>query len=239
MTAMNLHRYPSPSGGVALGKIGARRTASVLPYDAEVEYLQSMGIQWIDTGFIPQSLNFVWTTRCKFTADNGGLNGVTVSPSFSGKSRVGWGRNNFGVYPFYFGLGASNYNLNYQDKNWHTWKIDAVNQTGYIDAQSHSIPSNGWDPQVTSIKIFTSWRAVAEDAYLPAQECVSSSVLEINGVAVFDLIPVRFTNEQGQTEGAFFDRANPTVGMNPDGSARTDGLYRNRGTGAFLYGNDI
>ena len=39
-------------------------------------------------------------------------------------------------------------------------------------------------------------------------------------------------------EGAMYDRANPTVGMNPDGSARTDGLYRNRGTGAFLYGSD-
>jgi hypothetical protein len=27
-------------------------------------------------------------------------------------------------------------------------------------------------------------------------------------------------------------------GMNPDGSARTDGLYRNRGTGAFVIGPD-
>ena len=41
------------------------------------------------------------------------------------------------------------------------------------------------------------------------------------------------------TEGAMFDRANPTVGMNPDGSARDDGLYRNRGTGAFVIGPDI
>lgn len=60
-----------------------------------------------------------------------------------------------------------------------------------------------------------------------------------NASIVRDLIPVRFTNEQGQSEGAMYDRANPTVGMNPDGSARTDGLYRNRGSGAFLYGNDI
>lgn len=59
-----------------------------------------------------------------------------------------------------------------------------------------------------------------------------------NGVLVRDLIPVRFTNELGQSEGAMYDRANPTVGKNPDGSPRTDGLYRNRGTGAFLYGAD-
>lgn len=59
-----------------------------------------------------------------------------------------------------------------------------------------------------------------------------------SGVLVRDYIPVRFTNELGQPEGAMYDRANPTVGMNPDGSARTDGIYRNRGTGAFLYGPD-
>jgi hypothetical protein len=35
-----------------------------------------------------------------------------------------------------------------------------------------------------------------------------------------------------------YDRANPTVGMNPDGSPRTDGLYRNQGTGAFIIGPD-
>ena len=59
-----------------------------------------------------------------------------------------------------------------------------------------------------------------------------------NGTDVFDYIPVRFTNEQGVSEGAIFDRANPTVGMNPDGSPRTDGIYRNRGTGAFVIGPD-
>lgn len=39
-------------------------------------------------------------------------------------------------------------------------------------------------------------------------------------------------------DGAMYDRANPTVGMNPDGSPRADGLYRNRGTGAFVIGPD-
>ena len=38
-------------------------------------------------------------------------------------------------------------------------------------------------------------------------------------------------------EGAMYDRLG-TGGMNPDGSPRTDGLYRNRGTGAFTIGSD-
>ena len=60
-----------------------------------------------------------------------------------------------------------------------------------------------------------------------------------NGNVVLDLIPVRFTNENNQSEGAMFDRANPTVGLNPDGSPRTDGLYRNRGIGSFVCGPDV
>lgn len=36
---------------------------SSLPYDAEVEYLESTGTQWIDTGIIPTTTTYV---RCKF-----------------------------------------------------------------------------------------------------------------------------------------------------------------------------
>ena len=60
----------------------------------------------------------------------------------------------------------------------------------------------------------------------------------IDGTPLRDFIPVRFTNEHGVLEGAMYDRVNPTVGMNPDGSPRTDGLYLNRGTGAFVIGQD-
>ena len=67
---------------------------------------------------------------------------------------------------------------------------------------------------------------------------VKEYVVFNDGNKIQHLVPVRFTNELGQTEGAMYDRANPTVGMNPDGSARTDGLYRNRGTGAFVIGSD-
>lgn len=44
-------------------------------------------------------------------------------------------------------------------------------------------------------------------------------------VLVRDFIPVRFTNELGQSEGAMYDRVSGQ-------------LFRNQGTGAFGYGND-
>ena len=43
---------------------------------------------------------------------------------------------------------------------------------------------------------------------------------------VRDFIPVRFTNELGQTEGAMYDKVSGT-------------LFRNQGTGTFRYGNDL
>lgn len=47
-----------------------------------------------------------------------------------------------------------------------------------------------------------------------------------NGVLVRDFIPVRFTNEQGQSEGAMYDRV-------------TRRLFRNSGTGEFIVGPDV
>lgn len=46
-----------------------------------------------------------------------------------------------------------------------------------------------------------------------------------DNILVRDYIPVRFTNELGQSEGAMYDRVSKQ-------------LFRNQGTGAFLYGND-
>jgi hypothetical protein len=46
-----------------------------------------------------------------------------------------------------------------------------------------------------------------------------------SGTLVRDMIPVRFTNELGQSEGAMYDRASGQ-------------LFRNQGKGAFLYGPD-
>ena len=40
------------SGGKFLKLYGDRKMVRTLPYDAEVEYLESTGTQWIDTGIV-------------------------------------------------------------------------------------------------------------------------------------------------------------------------------------------
>ena len=54
---------------------------------------------------------------------------------------------------------------------------------------------------------------------------ISSASLSVAGDGVFDFIPVRFTNEQNQSEGAMYDRVSGQ-------------LFRNAGTGAFTIGPD-
>lgn len=49
---------------------------------------------------------------------------------------------------------------------------------------------------------------------------------------IIDFTPVRVG-----TVGAMYDKRG-VGGMNGDGTARNDGLYFNRGTGNFGYGND-
>lgn len=96
MTAMRLHRYPSPSGGIALGKmgVGATMMRSILPAGARwVEYLEGTGTQWIDTNYKPNSMtelsivykpaNYGTTFRCVWGVQ-GGTNGQRFYSVLSG-----------------------------------------------------------------------------------------------------------------------------------------------------------
>ena len=50
----------------AAGIFLAARRKPKLPYDAEVEYLESTGTQWIDTGIKLVSMNAVWESMVAF-----------------------------------------------------------------------------------------------------------------------------------------------------------------------------
>ena len=202
-----------------------------LSYDAEVEYLESTGTQWIDTGVVLNQSSAV-ELRGRAIANAGfAFFGARVSNSSRG----------FNVTRFAAGFFGSQYDTMQAtrvlrvDSDWHTFaqrgryfSIDDVYTYTYL-ARTFTTPHSGL--------LFCQWTGGAP-APLGGMAVAYCKIWDANGVLGRDFIPVRFTNEQGVSEGAMFDRANPTVGMNPDGSARTDGLYRNRGTGAFLYGVD-
>ena len=54
------------SGGKFLKLFGDRKMMKLLPYDAEVEYLESTGTQWIDTGKVLSSTGFAYDADILF-----------------------------------------------------------------------------------------------------------------------------------------------------------------------------
>lgn len=226
----------------ARGAFLAARRKPKLPYDAEVECLESTGTQWIEIGM-------TFDARCvldmtfQFTrfVNAATCHGQTATGSIPSRFALGKGAASWNDW--YCGIGDKNYRTGTAlDLAVHRFVVNAPGDKFVIDGTTYNV---GW----TSFEL----PSAPNSAMLYNRARVDSAGLDTSGVygklyrcqiwqegvLVRDFIPIRFTNELGQSEGALYDLANPTVGMNPDGSARTDGLYRNRGTGAFAYGPDV
>lgn len=248
-----------------LGIRNAMTAPKRLPYDAEVEYLESTGTQWIDTGIAPGNRKIDAEVTLS-VPDQFFSSTIVVNNIFFGAGRgdtwsngmhIGIRRKKVNdVFDYYWAVLCPG--VAYNDGS-------VVSRTGFPITLSLSVTVSGTAKLTSSAAGFStitksysyefganrSWRNVPFRLFIsttndnpgPSNPLWPSSIhgmkISLDETLVRDFQPVRFTNDLGQTEGAMYDRANPAVGMNPDGSARTDGLYRNRGTGAFLYGNDI
>jgi len=229
----------------ARGAFLAARRKPKLPYDAEVEYLESTGTQWIDTN-VNAADNVGYEIG---VVDWAGGVGVLETRLFAGV----FGSENR------FGLGYNNLASGDGRVSCFAWWNYAISNMGditiangylrfnYLNDRAYSFNgvitgalSGTYNASNTHIRILNAKRMdTGENAFANSVAMKFSSFKISQGTALAnDMIPVRFTNELGQSEGAMYDRVNPTVGMNPDGSPRTDGLYRNRGTGAFVNGPD-
>ena len=209
-----------------------------LPYDAEVAYLEGTGTQYIDTGVNASSSMSVitrvaWSEVGYDKTAIGVDNGSTFNGGFNLQVTVG------GSY-FRFIRGSQ-----YVDARGNN-NLPPQADTFYdISIGPEGMEINGTLSPITATTSFTTVGTLPLFAWRRSYNLLGCAKVKIGrtkiyegDVLVIDLIPVRFTNELGQSEGAMYDRANQTVGMNPDGSARDDGIYRNRGTGAFLIGPD-
>lgn len=213
-----------------------------LPYDAEVEYLESTGTQWIDTGF-----KATGGSKIEFRCLQGDktANGLMVgSHNPSNNSSNGYNRYQAGIA----GTNALKFNkCNYFEDfpkefaidSFHTFTFDARGERriGYLDGEI--VVDQRTNSVLAPVNNIVVWRSQYFSS-TSVSACTYGKLAYLKiwntaDVLVRDMISISFTNELGQSEGAMYDRANPTVGMNPDGSPRTDGLYRNRGTGAFLW----
>ena len=221
----------------ARGAFLAARRKPKLPYDAEVEYLESTGTQWIDTGVTVSGSSHIVVKMSGYDLVGKWMFGARQAYL---QSAVGLFADSGGAvnsFRFAWGSYLTSEPFTYTTKNVGVVTINI--SAGRLTITRENIPYT-YTEQATT-QAFTTPCPLVLFVLNNNGNAIAQAAVKIHGVQIDDvrnLVPVRFTNEQGQSEGAMYDRANPTVGMNPDGSPRTDGLYRNRGTGAFTIGPD-
>ena len=210
----------------SIGGRGQPKWGDDVPYDAPIEYLESTGGQWINTGYVP---NLFSQFDLKFSPNNvdfvahaihGNANSTTTKYSQSVQSPLTlWTGNGYNNRFFYSPISLSGYSVGgiYTIQQ----SINGIVRNGlhigtYKLSEMRSIVNepmwlfhfmNGANPAYGLLKMYY-WR-VSE-----------------NGILMMDLMPVRFTNELGIREGAMYDRVSGE-------------LFRNRGTGSFLIGPDL
>ena len=179
-------------------------------YDAEIEYLESNGTQWIDTK-IECSSSVQLITKGKFTQN-------IYDENFGALNTSGTQRFHFGIYEdkFIFGVGSIyNYTTPY-DLNIHTFVLDG---SGYGKLDNTSYTLRRFD-DTKKLKIYLFVRNTTNQATTHAYFQLFSQQIFINNILVFDAIPVRV----GQV-GYLYDKV----------SGR---LFGNKGTGEFILGPD-
>ena len=210
------------SGGKFLKLFGDRKMMKPLPYDAEVEYLESTGRQWIDTEIIPNS-------DYGFEIEFMKLDMTETVPLGTWRA---WEVEMFGgdfkytANAFLGTFGSLNVEIRYN-------KINNI----IIEKLHHKRLTVECNGGLDYDNVFTENFACAYSAYLFGNHAKGvpnhlgpcrifmAQITDGNDSLVRDFIPVKFTNESGETEGAMYDRVSGQ-------------LFGNSGTGAFIIGPD-
>ena len=200
-----------PSATVTVDYQGETDTFTVVvAYDAQVEYLQSTGTQYIDLGIHPSSTDIVTIDFQMITLDTVTFYGCRLGTNVK-KFTIGKGSNGY----FYAALGNhANVSLASQDSNRHIIVVDATTGNATIDSGSPIYVGNYYDNDI-NIFLF----AFNNNGVVSAGGSLNIFSCQIGNRT--DLIPVRCG-----TTGYMYDRVNGT-------------LFGNNGMGAFIVGADV
>ena len=201
-----------------------------VPYDAEVEYLESTGTQWIDTGVrtIPVVSSFDMSMTIRFTSVPG--SNYAGSGYTSNKEQMFYALNpnqSIGLYMACNGRTDIAKVLSLDQTAWHTCSAKTENGSVsyFFDSTLiSSFPFYGFT--LPCFYLFVLGVPGFGLNGLIGYQQISAARLSVDSEPVFDFVPVRFTNEQGVSEGAMYDRVSKR-------------LFRNHGTGAFVIGPDV
>ena len=192
--------------------------ANDLPYDAEVEYIEqngsdSTGYPNLDTGFPMADIRHLYLV-CDWS------NHSTVSREFIGGGVSGSYLIEVGV-DGYYGLGINNYSP------FHVSGIDELDWFYTPGARPQLFVNGFLGCTDTLVRVPTgTLQTYLRKINAPHIKLYRLTIYTDGGEIGQDLIPVRFTNEDGLDEGAMYDRVSKT-------------LFRNSGTGPFVIGPDL
>ena len=208
------------SGGKFLKLFGDRKMMKLLPYDAEVEYLESTGTQWIDT-------------RVTMTDDlfDSAETTITVMPTgqpsgthnFFGDGTAWHLGYTFGYYTDYKLQASNGFNATQLPIKFSNTlpKTLTVNKNGFaIDSEVATINAKSSRSTSGTLILFGCRRNGVFFTTTPFAGRIYSAKMVSNGVSIFDFIPVRVG-----TVGYMYDRVSGQ-------------LFGNQGTGDFIIGPD-
>lgn len=209
-----------------VGARGVGNGGANLTYDAEVEYLEGTGSQYINTGLKANTT----TTRLDISIE---FTDATSTQGVFGSRNATIGRydscNAFILAQNIFrpdwaaGGGSASDNITISPNT--IYDISITRGALTINGQAYTYSSTVSADQTHDFLLFNFTNASDSPFSAGLKGKIRYAKLYLNNVLVRDMTPVRFTNELGQSEGAMYDRVSGQ-------------LFRNQGTGAFIIGPD-
>ena len=203
-----------------------------LPYDAEVEYIESSGTQYIDMGMsysAPMEFSAVISSTVPLTTSNILYGASTVTnrlyTGWSSATKIDLGMGG--------GVASPAHTQSLSQGQQFSLVVRHANQRS-VTLDDELLWTGGNQPAPSdTIWLFGSRRGGGDNTMRQADSfkgrLYSFQVrMGADWTLVHDFVPVRVGNEY-----CLYDRANPTGGDNGDG------LYHNKGSGVFLGGKDI
>ena len=200
-------------------------SSPVLPYDAEVEYLQSDGNQYIDT-LIPYDATIVCDAGVKLTANTTGQYILGIYVKNSDESVWRWSVNdaNNRLRPHFGTNTSTSIQISVSMNAWLTLHADyryLTVGTKTVDSKATSfIPDE--DATIAIFGRHNYNHTTDVESFSNGQKCAYSYFkLTVDNALVLDMIPVR---KDGV--GYMYDKV-------------SGNLFGNVGTGTFTYGSDV
>lgn len=209
---------------IAFGRGGKRK-----PYDAEIEYLESTGTQYIDLGLnstIDKFCDFDIVFRKTNVSNNVGDpgNDAPLSYRYANTARYGiWGRTSASDTNGVLWVGVNNTNSVQmpKDTEWHSVKL---RNGQYIEIDGAQTPvASGTVRKNINLLLFAVVVSASGSSLfrVVSSEVASVKIWNTDGILIRDLIPVRKGNI-----GYMYDRVSGQ-------------LFGNQGTGEFVLGDDL